>query len=72
MTPMTELLGQKAILCSCALEHTNDTNEAHLLVHGVISEALVRFDGAKQDLEAAMVRTLAAHAYTLVVPTPPA
>jgi hypothetical protein len=65
MTPITQLLKQRAVLCLRAFEHTRDLNEAHFLVHGVMSEALGRIEGPKQDLNAAMAAALGVRARRL-------
>lgn len=58
MTPIARLLRQKRILCLHAFEQTGDLNEAHLLVHEVMTTALRRVDGPEQDLSAAMAHVL--------------
>jgi hypothetical protein len=65
MTPISRLLMQKATLCLRAFEQTRDLNEAHILVHGVISNALGRINGPKQDLALAMESALDARARRL-------
>jgi len=65
MTPIANLLKQKSALCLHALEQTQDLNEAHLLVHGVMTRALARVDGAIPDLGSAMTLALDARAQRL-------
>jgi len=62
MTPITLLLRQKPTLCSYALAQTADLNEAHLLVHGVMTNALRLVSGSEQDLAPAMTLALNARA----------
>lgn len=58
MTPIARLLRQKPRLCLHAFEQTGDLNEAYLLVHEVMTNALRHADGPEQDLGSAMANVL--------------
>jgi hypothetical protein len=65
MTQIDRLLRQKPTLCLRAFEETRDLNEAHLLVHGVMVQALSNVGAAEQDLGSAMSRALGVRAQRL-------
>ncbi len=64
MTLIARLLKQKNALCVRAFEHTQDLNEAHFLVHGVMARAFGHV-GAEPDLGRAMTDALDARARAL-------
>ena len=65
MTRIARLLKQKTALCVRAFEHTQDLNEAHFLVHGVMSRAFAHAGGIEPDLGRAMTDALDARAHDL-------
>ena len=64
-SPIARVLKQRTNLFTQALEQTRDVNEAHLLVHGVVSHALKRVDEETGNLAAAMNEALHARASRL-------
>lgn len=65
MSQMTKLLDQKLDLCRSAFAQTRDVNEAHLLVHNVMTYAFGRPGEAELDLAPAMACALNARARRL-------
>lgn len=58
MTPTAMLLRQKSALFRSAVEQTCDVNEAYLVVHGVMANALRRVGNVEHDLGAALASAL--------------
>lgn len=59
----TRLLSQTDQLIATAMLALDDANEAHILVHGVMMDAIVaRPQSGRDDLDAALRRALRAHA----------
>jgi hypothetical protein len=54
MTPMTRLLKQRPALSKCAVEATNDVNEAYLIVHQVMTRAFSRAGEHDFDLSSSL------------------
>lgn len=65
MTIVAMLLEQRSALCRTAVKQPRDVNEAYLVVHGVMADALDRGVGADGDLGVAMAAALEVRAQRL-------